>query len=92
MILKYGSRKKPVGGLTEAMSIWNDIRDLAMSEGLGNSDMPHTPEIYDDNGKYLGHLSWNGRAWRPDTSLAASAANTYKGIPHREWLPQLTVS
>lgn len=64
MKLRYGKKSYPVASIEEAQAIWDKIRDEAMAQGLGNSDMAHDPILTDDKGKAIGWISWNGKAWK----------------------------
>lgn len=66
LFLQYGGKRHPVASAKEAGDVWNAITLEAMRQGLGPDDMSGKPLLVDGNGKRLGYLSWNGRAWKKE--------------------------
>ena len=55
---------RQVASFAEASKVWSELRDR---EEIGGSDMlSRCGNVYDDDGKKLGHISYNGRAWDAD--------------------------
>lgn len=64
LFLRLGSKKTRVSSIAEAQDAWSRLRDLAISQGQGSSDLGVSPEVVDCAGRVLGAISWNG-SFRP---------------------------
>jgi len=59
LTMVIGRRRYPVASLADASAKFCAARDKA---GTGASTTP-TPMLYDDAGKLVGYVSYNGRVW-----------------------------
>ena len=60
LFLSFKGKKYPVASIAEAQDAWDNIRDAAIEQGMGNRDLSEDPLIVNSYGKKLHALSWNG--------------------------------
>ena len=68
LTIQYGKREYPIDSIKNASSKWNDLRDMAMREGVSSKEAD-TPLIKDASGKTVGYISWNGEVWKGDPGV-----------------------
>lgn len=74
---------KPVGTaktFQEASVKWGIIRQKAMSEGMGQDDVPGV-ELADDSGKIIGHVTWNGKVYEGPMQQAGNPKVLFDNAP-----------
>lgn len=81
LFLSFNGKRHPVSSVAEAQRAWDGIRDAAVAQGVGSSDLGQQPLIVDSNGKRLHALSWNGslmnkKAGAPTTGTCYNCSHT----------------
>lgn len=64
LFFKFGKLIYPVASIKDASEKWCKVRDIAMADGLGVSDMKSQPFILNEKREVIAHISWNGRVWK----------------------------
>ena len=66
--IQYGKKEYPIDSVQQASDKWNDLRDIAMKEGVTSKEAD-TPLIKDASGKTVGYISWNGVVWKGEPGV-----------------------
>jgi hypothetical protein len=65
MKAKIKGRTYKVASLEEAAAKFRQVRDAEVQAGRGGASRMRDGEVFDDAGKAIARISYNGRVWAP---------------------------